>query len=136
MKIVPRLVVDGVVIKNSKVLLVERKTQPYLGHNALPGGFVEYKEIVEKAVVREVWEETGLRTRVVDLVGVYSDPKRDPRGHVVTVAFLLKPVSGKIRESGETKNVKFWSLNRLPRKMGYDHRQIVKDALKMLRKKK
>ncbi|MCX6815852.1 MAG: NUDIX hydrolase [Candidatus Aenigmarchaeota archaeon] len=136
MKTVPRVVVDGVVMKDNKVLLLHRKFPPYLDHDVLPGGFVEYGETAEKAVVREVWEETGLRTKVVGLSGVYSDPKRDPRGHLVTVAFLLSVTGGKIRESSETKNIRFFSINKLPKKMGFDHTQIVKDALKLSSSKK
>ncbi len=135
LKKMPMLVVDGVVIENNRVLLVGRKIPPFLGHNVLPGGFVDYKETLEKAVVREVKEETGLRTKVVKFVGFYDNPERDPRGHTVSAAFLLKITGGKIRGSSETKNVAFHHLNKLPDKMGFDHKKMVKDALKMLRKR-
>lgn len=132
----PMLVVDGIVIKNGRVLLIERKKPPYLRHSVLPGGFVEKGETAEKAVVREVWEETGLRTKVIELTGVYSNPKRDPRGHIVSIAFLLKPTGGKIKETDEAKNTKYFIISRLPKRMGFDHRQIVMDALRIYRKRK
>ena len=76
----PWLTADGVVEKDGAILLVKRGRPPFEGKHALPGGFVEAGETVEEAVMRELREETGLRTRVVRLLGVYSDPERDPRG--------------------------------------------------------
>jgi len=86
----PLIAVDGVLIKDGKILLVRRGKEPFRGYYALPGGFVEYGETVERAVVREVYEETGIKTRVKELLGVYSDPNRDPRGHVISIAFILE----------------------------------------------
>ena len=60
----PRLTVDGAVLKDNKVLLIKRKYDPFKGKWALPGGFVEYGEKVEDAVIREIYEETGLKTNI------------------------------------------------------------------------
>ncbi len=93
----PWLTVDALVPKDGKLLLVRRGRYPFEGMHALPGGFVEAGETVEEAVVRETLEETGLRTKVVRLLGVYSDPERDPRGHTVSVVFELAVAGGKVR---------------------------------------
>src|SRR5579885_1600020 len=90
----PALTVDGVVVENGAVLLIRRRHPPFAGHYALPGGFVDYGETVEAAVVREVREETGLDTAIDCLLGVYSDLHRDPRGHTVSVTYLLRRLGG------------------------------------------
>ena len=127
----PSLTVDGAVIKNDMILLVKRKHQPFKGKWALPGGFVEYGEKVEDAVVREVFEETGLKTKIVDLVGVYSDPGRDPRGHTVTIVYLLEVVDGELKEGDDASDVKFFDLKRLPT-LSFDHDKIIKDILRRI----
>jgi len=127
----PSLTVDGAVIKNNMILLVKRKHQPFKGKWALPGGFVEYGEKVEDAVVREVFEETGLKTKIVDLVGVYSDPGRDPRGHTVTIVYLLEVVDGELKEGDDASDVKFFDLKRLPT-LSFDHDKIIKDILRRI----
>jgi 8-oxo-dGTP diphosphatase len=133
---IPSIAVDGIIFEDDKVLLIERIHEPYKGHSVLPGGFVEFGERLEEAIVREVFEETGLRTKVIRFTGIYDDPKRDPRGHVITVPYILKRTGGKIRDSSETRNVRFWPLNKLPRNMAYDCRNIIKDALKLSKNNK
>jgi 8-oxo-dGTP diphosphatase len=70
------------------VLLIKRKGQPFKGHWALPGGFVDKNESLEKAAARELEEETGLTGVAFEQLGAFGDPGRDPRGHTVTVVFL------------------------------------------------
>ena len=70
-----------------RVLLVRRGGHPFIGTWALPGGFVEPEETVETAACRELWEETGIENAPVRQIGTYSDPHRDPRTRVITVAF-------------------------------------------------
>ncbi|GFO80751.1 MAG: hypothetical protein A49_03780 [Methyloceanibacter sp.] len=87
----PALTVDCVVFDpTGRVLLIRRRHEPFKGGYALPGGFVEIGETVEEACRRELREETGVCARDLRLVGVYSDPSRDPRGHTVSVAFLAQ----------------------------------------------
>jgi 8-oxo-dGTP diphosphatase len=122
----PRLTADGVVVKDGKILLVKRKFDPFKGKWALPGGFVEYGETVENAAVREVLEETGLETRVKRLIGVYSDPKRDPRGHTITIVYLLEIQGGKIISGDDAADADFFNLLDLP-VLSFDHDKIIND---------
>jgi 8-oxo-dGTP diphosphatase len=123
----PALTVDGVLIQDHSVLLIQRKHNPFLGGWALPGGFVEYGETTEDAVIREVLEETGLTVRILQLVGVYSDPHRDPRGHTVTIAYLIERVSGTLKASDDARTAKFFKKEELP-DLAFDHAVIVHDA--------
>jgi 8-oxo-dGTP diphosphatase len=125
----PKLTADGLILKDKKVLLIKRKNYPFKGKWALPGGFVEYNEKTEDTAMREVFEETGLKTKINNLVGVYSDPNRDPRGHTVSVIYLLEICGGKLKGSDDASDAKFFDLNHLP-KLAFDHNKIIKDALR------
>ncbi|MEM4647593.1 MAG: NUDIX hydrolase, partial [Candidatus Nezhaarchaeales archaeon] len=128
----PFVAVDGVVIRNTgSVVLVRRRRPPYEGYWALPGGFVEYGETVEEAVKREVKEETGLDVDIKGLIGVYSKPDRDPRGHVISIAYLTIEVGGELRSSKEAQVGEFLVV---PENLAFDHRQILKDGLELARK--
>ena len=128
----PLLAVDALIVRrNGRIVLVKRKKPPYEGYWALPGGFVEYGETVENAVVREVKEETGLDVEIKGLIGVYSKPDRDPRGHVVSIAYLTIEVGGELRGSEETEIGEF---NVIPDKLAFDHREILGDGVKLARK--
>lgn len=129
----PRLTVDGVIIEKGKILFVRRNIEPFKEYWVLPGGHVEYGERVEDALVREMKEELGVSVRIKKLIGVYSDPKRDPRGHTVTAAYLIERERGEIILDFEASEFKFVSLNRLPQNIGFDHREIINDARKLLR---
>ncbi len=122
----PWVTVDGLVLLEGKLVAVIRRNPPFQGVPALPGGFVELGEPVEAAVVREVREETGLETRIVRLVGVYSDPRRDPRGHTVTVAYALERIGGELRAASDAKGIALLEPDALP-PMAFDHAQIVAD---------
>ncbi len=123
----PAIAVDVVIKVLGGVVLVKRKNEPYGGKWALPGGFVRYGEKVELAAVREAEEETGLRIKLKGLVGVYSDPKRDPRGHVVSVCFLARRTGGRLKAASDASDVKIFK--RIPwRELAFDHSQILKDA--------
>ncbi len=122
----PWLTVDGIILVRGKILCVRRAHEPFKGQLALPGGFAELGETVEDAVVREVREETGLETRVVRLVGVYSDPARDPRGHTVSVAFELEPTGGTLKAGDDAADVVLVDPDRLPR-LAFDHSKIIAD---------
>ena len=124
----PSITVDGILIKNHQILLIQRKNQPFKGKWALPGGFVEYGEKTEDTVVREVLEETGLKTKINQLAGVYSDPDRDPRGHTITVAYILDIIDGELVAGDDASDVKFFNLKELP-ELSFDHSKIINEVL-------
>jgi ADP-ribose pyrophosphatase len=99
---------------------------------ALPGGFVEVGETVEKAVLREVKEETGLDAQIVKLLGVYSEPNRDLRFHVVSVVFVLDAF-GEPKGGDDAKKAVVFPIEDLPfDKIVFDHAKILKDFLRCL----
>lgn len=126
---VPLLAVDGLVLVEGRLVVIKRKYEPYVDRPCLPGGMVEHGEPVEAAAVREIREETGLDTRVQGLVGVYSDPDRDPRGHVISLAFALEHVGGDLLSGTDAAEVGLLDLEELP-EMGFDHNAIVADYLR------
>ena len=119
---------DGIVVIDDQVVLIKRGREPFKGMYALPGGIVEYGEPVEDGMVREFEEETGIKTRVLDLVGVYSAVDRDPRGHFITLAFNLQPIGGELRGGDDAAEARMFPLDQLP-EMASDHRKILIDAL-------
>ena len=125
----PALTVDTIIIEDNKVILIKRLNNPFKDHWAIPGGFVEYGEKVEDAAVREAKEETGLDIELTKLVGVYSNPDRDPRGHTVTVAFLSKIIGGTLKSDSDAKDAKFIDISELKNmKLAFDHNEILKDS--------
>jgi 8-oxo-dGTP diphosphatase len=125
----PALTVDAVIVKDGEIVLIQRKGEPFRGQYALPGGFVEYGETVEAALRREVLEETGLVVEIASLVGVYSDPGRDPRGPVVSVAFTATIVGGVLAGDSDAEKAMLWDIAKLP-PLAFDHARIVQDALR------
>lgn len=125
----PKLMVDVVITSEEKVVLIRRGTEPFAGRWALPGGFVEVGETVEEAAIREAAEETGLAVEVARLVGVYSDPERDPRGHNVSVAFLARVLSGELSAATDASEVALIDPSSV--ELAFDHERIVNDALSL-----
>jgi 8-oxo-dGTP diphosphatase len=129
----PSLSTDGLIIYKNKLVLIKRGRPPFKDKYALPGGFVEYNEKVEDAVIREMKEETGLSTKNKSIFGIYSDPKRDPRGHTVTVVYELSVTGGKLRSGDDAKDVKLFPLSKVP-KLAFDHDMIVADFISQRKK--
>ncbi len=130
----PLLAVDCVVVDPGRgVLMVRRKNPPYKGYLALPGGFVEIGETVEQAARRELAEETGLEATKLSLVGVYSKPDRDPRGHTCSIAFLATVEAKAEPRAGDDAEAVAWIKNIDDVEIAFDHREIITDALKLSR---
>jgi len=109
---------------NRPIVLIQRKYEP-LGR-ALPGGFVEVGETVETAARREAREETGLDVSLKALLGVYSDPARDPRGHTVSVVYVAE-ASGNPVGQDDAAAAEVWPVKELPDNLVFDHNQILSD---------
>jgi 8-oxo-dGTP diphosphatase len=124
----PSLAVDAVWVRRGKVLLVRRGRPPFKGAWALPGGFVEIGETVETAVLRELREETGLVGSLVPLLGVYSDPHRDPRKHTVSVVFGIHGPGGNPHGGDDAASAEWVPLEPFP-VLAFDHGRILRDAL-------
>jgi len=133
----PILTTDGIILKNRKILLVKRQIPPFINYWVIPGGHVDYGERVEEALKREMKEELGVSVKIKKLIGVYSDPKRDPRYHTVSAVYLCQPIrqaqGGKICLDREASEFKYFSLKNLPKKIGFDHRKIINDFKKQLK---
>ena len=123
----PYLTVDAVIRTELGIVLVKRKYPP-LGW-ALPGGFVNRGETVEQAVVREALEETSLRITDLWLVGVYSDPKRDPRFHTASVVFGAS-AEGAPQGGDDAAEAVAFPERQLPEPIAFDHLGIIADFLR------
>ncbi len=130
----PALSADCVVVDaRHRVLLVRRKYPPFKGQYALPGGFVEIGETVESACRRELLEETGVKAGKLQLLGVYSDPGRDPRGHTCTVTFLTR-IRSTTATAGDDAAAAEWIEKWPIADLAFDHAQALADAKRLLRK--
>lgn len=125
--ITPALAVDAVIEMTDRpgrpIVLIERRNEP-LGW-ALPGGFVDVGETLEQAVVREVLEETGLKITLGELLGAYSDPARDPRGHTVGIVYTAT-ATGEPQAQDDAKAVALFDPERPP-PLAFDHARILED---------
>ena len=124
----PKIMVDVIVpSEEGHILLIRRGSDPYEGYWALPGGFVEVGETLEEAAAREAEEETGLEVEIIRLVGVYSDPDRDPRGHNVSCAYLARAQSGELSAATDADEAAFLDPSKV--ELAFDHEKIIADAL-------
>ena len=124
----PSVTADAIITRDHEIVLVKRAKEPFKDAYALPGGFLDYGETLEQCAVREAHEETGLKTEVVGLVGVYSERDRDPRGHFVTAVYHMRPVGGVLRAGDDAKEAQWFHLDHLPQ-FAFDHGKIVQEFL-------
>ena len=125
----PLLTVDCVASDaKGRVLLIRRGHAPFKGRWALPGGFVDLEETVEAACRRELLEETGLTAAKLTLVGVYSQPGRDPRGPTVSIAFKTR-LTSKAPKAGSDAATAAWIDTWRSVVLAFDHARIIADAL-------
>jgi len=123
--------VDIIIERGNEIVLVVRAITPFKEKFVLPGGHVEYNETVEEAAIREAEEETGLKIKLIDILGVYSDPKRDPRAHRISTAFVAKIVSGELNAGTDAKKAIFYDPKKVKKEeIGFDHFLMIEDYLK------
>ncbi len=113
-----------------RVLLIRRKNDPFRGQYAFPGGFIEVGETAEDSARRELKEETGIEAGNLRLLGVYSDPRRDPRHHTITIAYLVL-VRGQNPVAGDDAAWAEFVAHAEKEKLAFDHNIILRDALKL-----
>ena len=129
--VTPLLAADAIIeltdVPGRPIVLIERANPPFGW--AIPGGFVDVGEIVEYAAVREAREEVCLDISLIALLGIYSDPSRDNRGHTVTAVYVAE-ASGTPNAADDAKNCHFFNLDALPEPLAFDHAQVLADYKK------
>lgn len=120
---------------NQNFILIKRKNEPYKNHWALPGGFVDYGECVEDAAIREALEETSINVKLDHLVGVYSDPSRDPRGHTVSIVYTARGNMNEMKADDDACDVNIFTKKDLKKlNLAFDHSKIINDCLNFILK--
>ena len=134
----PMVTVDAVVFAffdgKAKLLLVNRKNEPFKGRWALPGGFVGIDEELEAAAARELAEETGLTDLPLEQMHTFGAVGRDPRGRQITVVFTAIARKGlnKIKAGDDAASVQWFDTDKLPEDMAFDHNKITEFAIRKL----
>ena len=117
--------IDAVVIRDGRILLIKRGSEPYRGMWALPGGYVEWDESVEDTVRREVKEETGLEVADMKLIGVFSRPCRHPK-QTINIAYLVN-ADGEAKAGDDAADIDWFPFGELP-ELAFDHPDIIAAA--------
>ena len=126
--ITPLLAADAIIeltaYPGRPIVLIERLYPPHGW--AIPGGFVDLGERIETAAVREALEETGLHVRLKALLGIYSDPARDPRGHTATAVYVAE-ADGEPRAMDDARALAVFTLDQMPDVLAFDHAAVLAD---------
>jgi 8-oxo-dGTP diphosphatase len=135
----PSVTVDVVIMtlrgEELQVLLVKREIMPYRGQWAIPGGFVHLDESLEAAARRELCEETGVTDVYLEQLYTFGEPERDPRGRVISVAYIaLTPAPLLAKAGSDAREARWWPMSELPA-LAFDHDKILQYALTRLRYK-
>lgn len=117
-----------------KVLLIERGLNPYKGKWALPGGFVKMDETVDDGARRELREETGLEPEYIEQFHCFSDPNRDPRERVITIAFFAIVKISAVEGGDDAVRARWFGLDEMPQ-LAFDHESILRMAMTRLRER-
>ncbi|MBO4368743.1 MAG: NUDIX hydrolase [Desulfovibrio sp.] len=127
---------DVIIYEPEKGVVIIRRLNEPIGY-ALPGGFIEEGEMAEAAAVREMQEETGLTVTLLGLLGVYSEPHRDPRSHTLTMVYVGRAEDWRLLKAGDdAANAAFYPLDALPSPLVFDHARIMDDFRAYLAKKR
>ncbi len=126
----PAPTVDVIIHSDDGVLLIKRKNPP--PGWAIPGGFIDAGETAESAAIREMKEETGLDVVLTDLLGVYSEPGRDPRLYTISIVFTGEG-TGQLLAGDDAKEACFFGEESLPVEIAFDHRKILSDYFQYLK---
>jgi 8-oxo-dGTP diphosphatase len=124
---------------NSKLLLVKRKNEPFKGMLSIPGGFINEGETAEEAMMREAKEETSLVVEPIAILGVYSDPHRDPRMHTISVTFITRIVQGNENAHDDAAALRWVDIGDEVDKLieagqiAFDHSKILNDYKKWMK---
>ena len=118
------IIIEMVDSPQRSIVLIERKNPPFGW--ALPGGFVDVGECLEQAAVREALEETSLHVTLKALLGCYSAPQRDPRGHTVSAVYLAE-ARGTPQAQDDARRAELFSMRALPAPLAFDHALILED---------
>ena len=130
-----RIAVDGILYNEGKVILIKRKGRTFHDFWALPGGMVEEGEMIEEALKREMKEELSVEVIPKDILGVYSEPKRDPRQHTISVVFICEFKEGLLAGDDAAEWGNFELNEALEIDLAFDHKKILKDFQNWLRMK-
>src|SRR5215831_3796179 len=107
------------------LLLIKRLAKPFENRYALPGGFIHEDESLDAAAIRELREETGVSDVYLEQLYTFGDPKRDPRGRVITIAYyVLVPHNQLLHAGTEASDASWFRIDSLP-PLAFDHRKII-----------
>jgi ADP-ribose pyrophosphatase YjhB (NUDIX family) len=126
----PLPTVDIIIEVGKKIVLIRRKHPP--AGWAIPGGFIDRGEKAEEAAIREAREETGLSVTLTALLGVYSDPARDPRRHTISTVYVAT-AEGTPKGGDDASEARLFGVRSLPTPLAFDHAQILGDYFRFRR---
>lgn len=125
-------VIFGYDDNNIKVLLIQRGNEPYKGHWAFPGGFMNIDETAEQCALRELEEETGLKDVKVEQFYTFTDVNRDPRERVISIAYFGKIQLSNVKGSDDADDAQWFSLDEIPN-LAFDHDLVLSKALEKIK---
>jgi len=138
----PMVSVDAAVFaffrNKAKLLLINRKNEPFKGKWCLPGGFVDIDEELDDAVARELFEEAGLSGIALKQMHTFGRCGRDPRGRQITIVFMGVASRGhqKPKAGDDAAKARWFDIEKLPKDLAFDHNEVVRFAIEKLKKKK
>lgn len=138
----PMVAVDtavfGFFAGKAKLLLVNRRNEPFKGKWCLPGGFLEIEEELEDGVARELAEETGLTGIKLEQIRTFGRCGRDPRGRVITVTYMgtVQEGKSKVKAGDDAAKAQWFDIDKLPQGLAFDHNDVTKYLISRLKRRK